>query len=32
MDSRYQNLDWVKEIRRWPPTMIAALDSFLNLQ
>jgi tetratricopeptide (TPR) repeat protein len=32
MDNRYQNLDWVKQIRRWPPTMIAALDKFLTLQ
>ncbi|MGL5035260.1 MAG: tetratricopeptide repeat protein [Microcystaceae cyanobacterium] len=31
-DSRYQNLDWVKKVRRWPPTMIAALERFLNLQ
>jgi tetratricopeptide (TPR) repeat protein len=32
MDSRYQELDWVKNIRRWPPQMVAALDKFLNLQ
>lgn len=32
MDARYQNLDWVKETRRWPPQMVAALDKFLHLQ
>lgn len=31
MDNRYQDLDWVKNIRRWPPKMILALDQFLNL-
>lgn len=32
MDHRYQDLDWVKTIRRWPPQMISALDKFLNLK
>ncbi|MDJ0509806.1 MAG: tetratricopeptide repeat protein [Crocosphaera sp.] len=32
MDNRYQDLNWVKNIRRWPPQMVAALDKFLNLQ
>lgn len=32
MDTRYQELEWVKEIRRWPPSMVAALDKFLNLK
>lgn len=32
MDTRYQDLDWVTAIRRWPPKMITALDKFLNLQ
>jgi tetratricopeptide (TPR) repeat protein len=32
MDGRYQNLDWVKTTRRWPPQMVAALDQFLHLQ
>lgn len=32
MDNRYQDIDWVKNIRRWPPQMVAALDKFLNLQ
>lgn len=32
MDYRYQDLDWVKNIRRWPPKMVAALDNFLELK
>lgn len=32
MDSRYQDLEWVKKIRRWPPNLISALDKFLNLK
>ncbi|MGK7933202.1 MAG: tetratricopeptide repeat protein [Microcystaceae cyanobacterium] len=32
MDTRYQDLDWVTTIRRWPPSMIGALDNFLNLK
>jgi tetratricopeptide (TPR) repeat protein len=32
MDNRYQDLDWVKTIRRWPPEMVTALDRFLNLK
>ncbi len=32
MDNRYQELDWVQKIRRWPPSMVAALDKFLNLK
>ncbi len=32
LDSRYQDLDWVKTVRRWPPLMVAALDKFLNLR
>ena len=32
MDNRYQNLDWVTTVRRWPPRMITALDKFLNLK
>jgi tetratricopeptide (TPR) repeat protein len=31
VDSRYQDLDWVKQIRRWPPSLISALDKFLSL-
>jgi len=32
LDSRYKNLDWVAHTRRWPPTMVAALDRFLRLK
>jgi tetratricopeptide (TPR) repeat protein len=32
MDSRYRDLDWVKTVRRWPPSMIIALDNFLTLE
>ncbi|MGP0129576.1 MAG: tetratricopeptide repeat protein [cyanobacterium endosymbiont of Rhopalodia musculus] len=32
MDNRYQDLDWVTKVRRWPPRMITALDKFLNLK
>jgi tetratricopeptide (TPR) repeat protein len=32
MDNRYQDLAWVKQVRRWPPQMIAALDKFLSLK
>ena len=31
LDGRYKDLDWVKGVRRWPPAMVDALDSFLNL-
>ncbi|GAB4523617.1 MAG: tetratricopeptide repeat protein [Pleurocapsa sp.] len=31
LDSRYQDLDWVANIRRWPPTMVEALTKFLTL-
>lgn len=31
LDSRYQDLDWVSNIRRWPPTMVTALNKFLTL-
>ncbi|MBW4666938.1 MAG: tetratricopeptide repeat protein [Cyanomargarita calcarea GSE-NOS-MK-12-04C] len=31
LDSRYKDINWVKNIRRWPPTMVAALDRFLKL-
>jgi tetratricopeptide (TPR) repeat protein len=32
LDSRYKDLDWVENTRRWPPTMVAALEKFLKLQ
>ena len=31
LDNRYQDLDWIKNIRRWPPTMVEALTKFLSL-
>lgn len=31
LDTRYQNLDWLKNIRRWPPAMVSALERFLTL-
>jgi tetratricopeptide (TPR) repeat protein len=31
LDNRYQDLDWVKNMRRWPPTMVEALENFLHL-
>lgn len=32
LDARYRNLDWVKDNRRWPPVMVAALENFLHLR
>lgn len=32
LDNRYQDIEWVKNIRRWPPEMVAALDKFLKIQ
>lgn len=31
LDRRYQNLDWVRNYRRWPPQMTEALEKFLTL-
>ncbi len=31
LNNRYQDLDWVKNMRRWPPAMVEALENFLNL-
>ena len=31
LDSRYKDLNWVENVRRWPPEMVKALDSFLSL-
>lgn len=31
LDNRYQNLDWVAKVRRWPPKMVEALKQFLTL-
>jgi tetratricopeptide (TPR) repeat protein len=32
LDPRYKNIDWVRDTRRWAPSMVAALDKFLKLQ
>lgn len=32
LDYRYKDINWVKNIRRWPPSMVVALDRFLNLK
>lgn len=32
LDSRYKEIDWVRDIRRWPPGMVEALDRFLQLK
>ncbi|HEY9617453.1 MAG TPA: tetratricopeptide repeat protein, partial [Microcoleaceae cyanobacterium] len=32
LDSRYKDLDWLKNIRRWPPAMVTAMEKFLSLQ
>ena len=32
LDRRYRDLDWVRTIRRWPPTLANALEQFLSLQ
>jgi tetratricopeptide (TPR) repeat protein len=32
LDARYRDLDWVQNNRRWPPLLVAALDSFLHLR
>lgn len=31
LDSRYKDINWVKNVRRWPPSMVDALASFLTL-
>lgn len=32
LDSRYKDLNWVANVRRWSPKMVAALEKFLQLQ
>ena len=32
LDSRYKDLDWVAHIRRWPPSLVTALQNFLDLK
>ena len=31
LDRRYADLNWVKNVRRWPPSLVDALDHFLKL-
>lgn len=31
LDTRYKDLGWVRNIRRWPPKMVTALEHFLKL-
>jgi tetratricopeptide (TPR) repeat protein len=32
LDGRYKDLNWVTNVRRWPPKMVTALEKFLKLQ
>ncbi|MEO1146543.1 MAG: tetratricopeptide repeat protein [Cyanobacteria bacterium J06638_22] len=32
LDSRYKDLDWVANVRRWPPALVEALGHFLTLE
>lgn len=32
LDNRYQDIEWVENIRRWPPEMVVALEKFLKIQ
>jgi tetratricopeptide (TPR) repeat protein len=32
LDQRYKDIDWVENIRRWPPAMVMALEKFLQLE
>ncbi|HIK18221.1 MAG TPA: tetratricopeptide repeat protein [Leptolyngbyaceae cyanobacterium M33_DOE_097] len=32
LDTRYKNIDWVENVRHWPPKMVAALRKFLELK
>lgn len=31
LDNRYKDINWVSNVRRWPPKMVEALDKFLTL-
>ena len=31
LDRRYTDLDWVQNVRRWPPSLVLGLDHFLKL-
>lgn len=32
LDRRYKDIEWVTNIRRWPPSLVEGLKSFLTLQ
>lgn len=32
LDDRYKDIEWVKTIRRWPSSLVAALEKFLKLE
>ena len=32
LDPRYRDINWVKTIRRWPPSLVIALENFLTLK
>lgn len=32
LDTRYKDIDWVRNIRRWPPAIADALERFLTLE
>lgn len=32
LDKRYKDINWVKTVRRWPPSMSSALEKFLSLK
>ena len=29
-DSRYRDVEWVRNIRRWPPSLVGTLEKFMN--
>ena len=31
LDRRYRDIDWVRQVRRWPPAVADALEQFLSL-
>ena len=31
LDSRYKDIEWVRDVRRWPSVMVEALEKFLNV-
>jgi len=31
-DTRYGNLEWVEDVRRWPPVLVAELKNFVELR